>query len=140
MKIRQFSEERIWNISRWALQCIHERLNNELQEATKEILEFHQRCWAEHAANDIEKANLFLTFLCLVYKKYDDGDADDDEFPSMLSWRNDQDYLHIMVTADIVYQVSIKSDGSEQRNMSGWNVQCVNSSVNNEKIELFMLS
>lgn len=67
----------------------------------------------EHATNDKEKANLFAKFFSSVYKKYDTDISDDNDLLSFINSRNDNGFLNVVITPEIVRQVLIRMDLSK---------------------------
>ena len=68
---------------------------------------------SESASNDHDKANLFAQFFASVYKKHDDEDLEDAKFLSFIDSRNDDGYLEIEITPEIVRQVLVRMDLSK---------------------------
>lgn len=68
---------------------------------------------SDHATNDIGKANLFARFFASVYKEHPNEAEDDAALLSFLNTRNDDGYLDVEISPDIVRQALLRMDLSK---------------------------
>lgn len=65
---------------------------------------------SDHATNDTEKANLFARFFASVYKEHTNEDENDAKLLSFINSRNDDGYLDVEISPNIVSQVLLRMD------------------------------
>lgn len=67
----------------------------------------------DRVSTDIDKANLFAKFFATVYKKHPNEEELDAALLSFINSRNDDGYMNVEVTPDIVRQVLLRIDLSK---------------------------